>query len=284
MGGLPDYTQKTRRGISARAINVRNAFNLAKSPERLLLEELPQAAGFSDIYSMKNDDRLEELSQVLIEVFRELKNAYGKLLKNQKELLAQAFNIDPNLPLNDLRKVLSSNYDGLENYTIDKKGLRALLMRITKSQINEEEWLENVLMFLGNKPSSKWQDSDRDFAEYRLTDFSRRIIDLEKMRLNDRSRSSEIIGDFDVYLLRSIKKGGDIKEEVVAVNKDSAKRISRTKEKIRESLNDLVDKELMLGALAEMVDEFLTNYKERQSDENEHTKMENPRLVDGALE
>ena len=79
-------------------------------------------------------------------------------------------------------------------------------MRLTKSSSSDDEWFENVLMFLGNKPSKKWHDSDQDTAEYRLADFSRRVIDLEKLRLHDKDRASKISGDFDVYLLRSIKK------------------------------------------------------------------------------
>jgi hypothetical protein len=116
-------------------------------------------------------------------------------------------------------------------------------------------------MFLGNKPTNRWQDSDRDTAEYRLTDYSRRIIDLEKLRLHDKDRAKSFDGDFDVYLLRSIKKGGAIQDEVVAIDKESAKQISHTKEKMRLALGELNDKELMLGALAEVVDDFLSEYK-----------------------
>ena len=49
MGGLPEYTQKTRRGLSQTAIKVRTAFNLAKSPEKLLFEELPNALSIDDM-------------------------------------------------------------------------------------------------------------------------------------------------------------------------------------------------------------------------------------------
>jgi len=279
MGGLPEYTHKTRRGVSEKAIKVRNAFSLAKSPERLLFEEIPQAIGFSDIRSDQNSERMEEFSQVLIEVLRELKNAYDTLLANQKALLAQAFNIDPNLPLADVRKILAGNCHGLENYTVDTQGIRALIARMTKSSGSEDEWLENILMFLGNKPTNRWQDSDRDTAEYRLTDYSRRIIDLEKLRLHDKDRAKSFDGDFDVYLLRSIKKGGAIQDEVVAIDKESAKQISHTKEKMRLALGDLIDKELMLGALAEMVDDFLNEYKGDKPNSDEQFEPQEARMT-----
>ncbi len=264
MGGLPEFTQKTRRGLSQKASQVRVAFNLAKSPEVLLFEELPKALGFEGLSEDSDEKLLEGFSQQLTETLRELKNTYSSLLKRQKELLAQAFNIDPKLPLPEVRKIVAGNCHGLENYTVDTQGLRAFIMRLTKASSNDEEWFENVLMFLGNKPTTKWRDTDQDTAEYRLTDLSRRIIDLEKLRLHEKDRASQLIGDFDVYLLRSIKKGGDILDEVVAVDQKSAIKISKAKESIIESLNELPDKELMLGALAEVVDDFLQEYRQKQ--------------------
>jgi len=281
MGGLPEYTHKTRRGISEQAIKIRIVFNLAKSPEALLFEELPQALGYGAVSSMHDDHALESFSQALIDVLRELKNAYESLKNRQKELLAQAFNIDRHLPVEELRKILAGNCHGLENYTVDTQGLRAFIMRLTKSSGTTDEWFENILMFLGNKPSKNWQDSDQDIAEYRLNDFSRRLIDLEKLRLHEKDQAARISGDFDVYLLRSIKKGGDIQDEVVAINQDSSKQIAYAKEKIQISLNELPDKELRLGALAELVDEFLHDYKQQQSQAKTKPDLSGTKLVKG---
>ncbi|MFK5948278.1 MAG: hypothetical protein QM500_05875 [Methylococcales bacterium] len=264
MGGLPEYTQKTRRGLSQKATKVRTAFNLAKSPERLLFEELPASLGYGELDSSLTDEQLEGFSHGLTEILRELKDAYSDLRDKQKELLAQAFNIDPKLTLDEVRKVVSGNCYGLENYTVDTQGLRAFIMRLTKSSGTDEDWFENILMFLGNKPSKKWQDSDQDTAEYRLSDFSRRVIDLEKLRLHEKDRSVKIDGDFDVYLLRSIRKGGDIYDEVVAVDQKSMKHVAEAKEAITSVLDTLPDKELKLGALAEVVNDFLQNYKMKQ--------------------
>lgn len=268
MGGLPEYTQKTRRGLSQQAIKVRTAFNLAKSPERLLFEELPLALGFDDIDANRSEELLEAFSHQLTTTLRELKEAYASLLNMQKELLAQAFNIDPQLPLDEVRKIVAGNCHGLENFTVDTKGLRAFIMRLTKNSDSDKKWFENVLMFLGNKPSKKWQDSDQDTAEYKLSELSQRVIDLEKLRLHEKDRTAKMSGDFDVYLLRSIKKGGDIHDEVVAVDQKSLKHIKEAKEAIVEALSNLPDKELMLGALAEAVNEFMIDYKNKQPKQN----------------
>ena len=282
MGGLPEYTQKTRRSLSEKAIKIRTAFNLAKSPERLLFEELPAALGFNGLDAKSGEDQLEGFSELLVEVLRELKNAYASLLNKQKELLAQAFIVDPKLPIKDLRKILAGNFYGLENFSVDMQGLRAFILRVVKSSGSDEEWFENILMFLGNKPTKNWNDSDQDTAEYRLSDLSRRIIDLEKLRLHEKDSSAKISGDFDVYLLRSIKKGGDIQDEVVAVDQKNRKPVDQAKIDIFERLDSLPDKELMLGALAEVVNDFLFKYKQKDVKDNSHQENQASRLLKGS--
>lgn len=262
MGALPEYTQKTKRGLSQEAIRVRGAFNLAKSPERLLFESLPVALNYEPVTDATQVVQLEGFSAVLTNVLRELRDAYGRLLDKQCELLANAFNLDASLPLADLRKVITGYCHGLESYTVDTEGLRAFIMRLNKLAGSDEAWLENVLMFLGHKPTKKWLDSDHDTAEYRLADFSRRVIDLEKLRIHARDRATTLKGDFDVYLLRSIRKGGEIFDDVVAIDVKSAKRVHDSVEEIHRVLDGLQDKELMLAALAQAVNQFMEESQE----------------------
>ena len=263
MGNLPEYTRNTRRGLDSTAQEVRTAFNLAKSPQRLLLDELPKALGFKNLREEATEKDLAEFALVLTGVLRELRDAYKNLLEKQRQLLAQAFNIDPSLGIKDLRRVISGKCHGLENFTVDTQGLRAFIMRLTKATSDDEAWFENILMFLGHKPSKKWLDSDQDTAEHRLSDFSRRVIDLEQLSIYAQKKSINTNTDFDVYLLRSVKKGGDFKDEVVAIDTKIAEVIKQTKKDIAAVLNQLGEKELKLAVLAETVDEFLVNYKKQ---------------------
>ena len=59
------------------------------------------------------------------------------------------------------------------------------------------------------------------------------------------------------------KKGGDFKDEVVAIDTKIAEVIKQTKKDIAAVLNQLGEKELKLAVLAETVDEFLVNYKKQ---------------------
>jgi len=265
MNSLPEYTKKTKRGISPKAQKIRAAFNLAKSPERLLFQDLPKALGFTVDKEDSDTQDYSHLSTELTKQLKELDNAYKKLIRKQKSSLASAFNLDKKISLVELRKMITGNCRGLENYTVDTHGVRAFIMRLTKSFGKDEEWLENVLMFLGHKPTNKWTDSDQDTAEYRLSDFSKRVTDLEKLRLHEKDFKQKMDGDFDVYLLRSVKKGADILDEVVAIDNNTSKTIAKASEEIGESLRKLGDQERVLAVLAKTVDEFLVSYNEEKN-------------------
>ena len=71
-------------------------------------------------------------------------------------------------------------------------------------------------------------------------------------------------GNLDVYVLRSLKAGGDFLDETVAVDEKTAESISGVKTEISNVLNRLSDKELKLATIAELVDEFLNDYREAQ--------------------
>ncbi len=275
---LPEYTQKTRKGLGDKAQTVRQAFNLSRSPERLLFEQLPKALGYELNTKQKN---MDGFSKALKEVLSELKRAYTKLIEKQIELIANATKVDSTQSLSNIRKQIYGLFAGLENYTVDTQGLRGFIMRLTKSSGTDQEWLENILMFLGHKPSMKWLDSDQAQAECRLASFSKDLLDLRKIRLYEDDRNENLDADFEVYLLRSLKKGADIQEHVVAIDKKKLDYVNDLKYSIAQQFAGIADKELKLAVLAELVNEFLVHYsqgsKAELSDKNSHKEPSSKR-------
>lgn len=263
---LPVFTQKTRSTLlSPKAQAVRNAFNLAKSPERLLFEDLPKALGFDDLNQVSRsatDKNIEGFAVALQESLRELKYAYSNMLKDQQRLLAQAFQVSQELDLVQLRKRLNGLYQGLEQFTVDVDGMRAFIKRLTKTDGSDEDWLNEILTFLGQKPTAKWTDADRAEAEVRLSDFSKRILDLRTLRLHYDKNVGKLDGDFDVILLRSLRRGSEPVDEVAVIDSAHREMIQHIKDKLRDVFERYPDKELRLAALADYVDEFLVNYRE----------------------
>jgi len=259
IGGLEQFTLKTKSSdVSDKSKKVRDAFNLAKSPESLLFEDIPKALGYEKELS-KSKPNLEGLATDLQASLQELKAVYPNMVKQQIKLLQQAFHMDDDGSLEDLRRKAIGRYDGLEQNTVDVDGLRAFIKRLTKKEGEDKEWLENVLMFLGQKPSDKWTDTDRAEADVKLSDFAKRILDLETLRVHYDRTAEKTEGDFDVILLKSLKKGKEPVDEVVAIDKTRHEAIKDVKNKLKKELSEHKDSELQLAALAELVDEFLTD-------------------------
>lgn len=276
MAELELYTQKTKR-LSDKAQALRNAFNLSKSPVKLIFEDIPRALGFAAL-DTNTDQDVKGLAEALIQTLRELKYSYVKLLEREQQLLANAFDQRTDLPLAELRRNIAGRVAGLEEYTVDVEGIRAFIQRLQKIQDTDSHWLENVLMFLGHKPTNKWLDIDQDSAEYRLTEFSKRIKDLEKLRIHFEGEKAKQSNDFDVFLLRSLKKGERDYDEVVTINRDRADAIKEVKQNIADHLAQLDDKELKLAALAEIVNDFLAKYR-LDSSVKKASKIHNRKLA-----
>lgn len=278
MGQLPEYTLKTKSGLSKRAISVREAFKLAKSPEQLVFEGLPKALGFGDL-SEVNDGELEGFAEALTEILRELKNAHSSLRESLKGRLAGVLGLDSSIDLAQLREQSKGRCYGLESYTLDTQGVRGLLLRINREEQDDERWLENILMFLGSKPSAKWTDADRDEAEYKLTVLSRRLTDLFKLAAQERGLQGGSEHEFDVYLLKSLKKGCDFIDEFVAIDEQQYSASRSLKEELQSILGQASDRELKLATLAQLVDEFLREYRAEDSNKSQDSDAASLRQV-----
>jgi hypothetical protein len=269
IGSLPDYTQKTKSSeLSLKSKKVRDAFNLAKSPEHLIFEDIPKALGYEKELT-KDEPNLEGLSQSLQACLKELNDCHPDMIKRQIRMLSEAFNIDKESSIEDLRLIVTGRYQGLEQHTVDADGLKAFIKRLTKRQGDDETWLENILMFLGQKPTKKWTDTDCSEVDVKLSDYAKRILDLETLRVHYDKERNKIDGEFDVILLKSLKKGSEPINEVVTIDRRRKEAIQVCKEEIYSAIKKHSDGELQLAALAEVVDEFLNERRKPSSEENQ---------------
>ena len=249
--GLDDYAQKTRR-LSAVALRVRQAFFLSKSPEKLLFEELPKACGFD------NDVDLAGFDDALIGALRELKGALVALHDYMRSALCASFGIPDDTPLRDLRELLRGRCHGLDQYTVDVKGLRSFIRRIADRSAAADDWFRGILLFLGHKPVHKWTDQDRDTADYRLAEFSSRLLDLEKLRLH--GMKSARYGPHEVILVKTVSTRDGEVDQVVSLTKHVEVAISDARARIETILSDVNDSELSLALIARVTNDFLTGY------------------------
>ena len=251
---LDEHTQKTRR-LSDTTLRVRQAFFLSKSPEKFLFNELPAACGFNDAEDFSG------FASRLIDALRELKGAQPALREFMRQALCTSFALAVTMPLTELRAVLRGRCHGLDQYTVDVKGLRSFIRRVCEPAAADEDWFDSVLLFLGHKPSAKWTDQDRDTAEYRLAEYSKRLLDIEKLRLHFDSTAKQDSAH-EVILLKAVSSLTGETDEVVTLNERTRAAIAHAKQRVEEVLLDIHDNELALALVAELTSDFLARHRQ----------------------
>ena len=250
--GLDEHAQKTRR-LPETTLRIRQAFLLSKSPEKFLFDELPSACGFDPASDLSG------FAEALIAALRELKGAQVTLQKFMHAALCAGFGLCGATPLDELRSVLRGRCHGLAQYTVDVQGLRSFIRRVTDPTPADDDWFDGVLLFLGHKPSTKWTDQDRDTAEYRLAEFSKRLLELEKLRLHFEAASKEDSAH-EAILVKTISSQHGELDEIVSMNERTIAVIADAKARIEEVLADVQDKELALALVARLTTDFLATY------------------------
>ena len=250
---LPEYTQNTR-AISDQARAFCSAVQMSKSPQDMLLEDIPEALGFTYERLTTPDARAKFVEDVNA-VMDELKGAYPAMLNYFQEILAGTLMLRKDSPLSEIRHVFSGRVAGLDRYSIDKKGLLAFFQHIAQDSGDDTLWLNRILLFLVDKNPQKWDDSDKNHAEYKLAEYMRRMADLEKLRAfeaNDR--------DGSFVLLRIISARaeyeGHVRLEKIAVS-----------DKINGELEKLLKKipsEKRLALLANALQSELSDTRKRK--------------------
>ena len=263
--GLDDYTKKTRR-LSETTLRVRQAFFLSKSPQKLLFDQLPDACGIDA------DSDLSGFAETLIGSLRELKNAHAALLAYMQSALCGCFGAPDGTSIGELRALLPGRYHGLDEYTVDTKGLKSFIRRITDRRLADDEWFDGILTFLGHKPAAKWTDQDRDTAEYRLAEFSRRLVDLEKLRLHYESVAQQE-GEIEVILLKTLSKDHGEIDEIVPLTKRAESAIVDARKRIEAILAQMNDEDLSLALIASVAQQVLSARRPRQPASEEQGEL-----------
>ena len=249
---LPDYTKKTRR-LSDTALRVRQALSLAKSPQKLLFEHLPEACG------RHKRGQSTSFAETLIEALRELGGAYAKMIDGMRTALCQSFGCADDASVGELRSVAMGRCHGLDSYTVDVKGLKSFMRRAMDRDRSDEDWLDYLLTFLGQKPPSKWTDQDRSTADYRLAEFSARLRDLQRLKLYYDGRDASDAESMEVILLKTLSKAHGEIDETVPIDQHVARGIAEARHQVEEVMDGLGDDKLRLALVATMAHDHLAN-------------------------
>lgn len=249
--GLDDHAKRTRR-LSPATRRVRDAIYFSKSPQKLLFDALPSAC------DQDPEGDLTEFATKLKGTLRELKNAQANLVDYMRAALCRVFGLDDAMPLNEMREVLHRRSSGLDQYTIDTKGLLTFIRRLSDRESVDANWFSAILHFLGRKPPTKWTDQDRDVAEYNLMQQSLRLLDLEKLRMHFEA-ASQHHSSHEIVLVKTVGDCGP-NEEVVVLSAETIQATNGILVDMRTLLDSAENDDLRLALIAQLSQGFLVDY------------------------
>ena len=257
MKGLPEYVTNTRSNLSLEAIKFRSSFQLSKSPQDLLIKDIPMALGYKP-EELKSKAKIEAFSNDLNKTLTELNKCYEELLKDQKMKFNLAFELDPKYNLNKLRTSLRTKYLALRDYSVDSLTLKPFVSKILDEDIEDQFWFEGLLSFLVKKHPHKWHDETVSEAEVELRNISDRMKDIAKLQVYEIDKGTTTSKDIDVFVMRLKKKGQDEKDVITTLSKAERSKYLEFKQEILKTL-DLFssDNEERLSFLAPLIDEIL---------------------------
>lgn len=244
---LPSYTKKTK-SLSAEGLALREALNLAKQPDELLFNTIPEALGLQKITPgiEENSEVTKEFRLRLTKGLREIQLAYDLLLGKCKDSLATAFSVENHL----LRKMVTLRASALI-FKAKKTELESFVVTASDEQIDDKTWLERVLMVIGDKPVVSWNDDDVNLFETALIDWVRKFNNFESLHAD-----VDAPGDgFEARRITLTRPSGEEMHRVVWLDRSRDKDVSKiVKEIFRDNLNSNPDlKEAVLSKLAELI-------------------------------
>lgn len=155
MRALPEYAWRTRR-LPENVIRMREAIQNARSPERLLLHDLPNAFN----HSLESNSEAHLFVERLMEALASLEQATPALLTEAKEHLLRSCDLPPTAEgWHTLRDLAHSLKDRLSHPVLTPFLNRAAL------EGDEDAILESVLAYLAGRPPRAWTDTDREKFE-----------------------------------------------------------------------------------------------------------------------
>lgn len=265
---LEEYTKNTNR-LSDSSQKALKAFDLAKSPSDLLFKKLPKACSFPEITPEEtNKDKIKGFTNALISVIKELRDAYKNMLEEFEELLFDSLLPDYNdkLDLSSFRKKIRSRYEGLDRFTVDSKGLRPFIKYMVESKAEDKLWFDRLLFFLGGKVPEKWSDVDRDNAVLKLTEYSKKLIDLSIVQGHFIKNKAGFNDSFEVIRLRTTRLGKFFSDndEIITIEPIKKDFLEKHKAGFYLLLEKFEDDKTRIAILADIIDEYLSAEKEEK--------------------
>ncbi|MCC6188633.1 MAG: hypothetical protein IT318_06335 [Anaerolineales bacterium] len=154
---LPEYAWRTQQ-VSTAAQQVRRVVDMARSPERLLFHDLPEAVGVQPFDEAEsNRKQVAEFFDKLNAVLQELSEATPRLRDRARDVLLESFG----LPVGEAGWETFVAMAGEMASRVTHPQLLPLLRRAADAA-DPRMGLESALAYIANRPVRSWADADAE--------------------------------------------------------------------------------------------------------------------------
>lgn len=249
MNNLPNYTKITRN-LSENALAVRQVFDRAKSPERLMFIDLPESLGCSQFDANDSeqcsDDKLEQFFIRLNTALQELIECYPSLLNKIQRSICWIFSVDEG----DIewRTRVSLRATSVSDLIPDPD-VQKVVRRAMDDKLERDEYLESLAFSISEQPPSRWNSADEERFLLSVPALATRISSAETIRFTQ----SAINEDEDGCLISVSSKDGEEVRQLVRFAKGDRETVNSIVDQMIGTNGKSVKKEILLAAAAELI-------------------------------
>ena len=248
---LPAYTKQTKR-LSKEALGILKALQETVEPDELIFTQLPIACNLPPIGTEEADDktRAKTLRTRLVQALREINTAYDQLLTDAQGLLYDAFGVRSNET--QLREDLRVRAKYLAGQCVERN-LRSFVQAAIDEDKSDTDWLEALVMVIGDKPPESWTDEDVTGFEIKLSDIARRFKNLEALQKDVAAKGE----GFEAKRITVTRSDGEETHRLVWVDNSKEAQVEQIVEEILAKLPQ--DEQLKQAVLAKLTERILNS-------------------------
>lgn len=179
---LPAVTKKST-ALSAEATAVRDALLVAREPDILVFEALPESVGLPPFrpgeVSPVPSRQLAAFRRALLRALTELQTHYDQMLASCRSRLHDAFGVSAEEV--DVRQHLRVRAQYLLGRIIEPR-LKRFTLAAADFDADDRQWIEAIAMIVADRPMDSWTEDDVLAFEANLGDLARRFASLEALQ------------------------------------------------------------------------------------------------------
>lgn len=151
---------KTTKGISLEAQNLRTAIKEAKDPEEALFVKFPEALGYHFLNTRKpSEEDLKKYTSKIKIIAKEIKESYIKLLKKIELVILESAEIKEPLDFDNYSLKIKDKLNGINKDLLSKEQ-KDFYFFFNNFSSGKDSWIESVSMAALGKPVEKILDNE----------------------------------------------------------------------------------------------------------------------------